>query len=142
MSKILSPVSINGKFVATKPRQEVNFARYQQLNLAFEPIALYQPDKQPGRFALCRKTHPNGKVEQDIFDFSLIETVLSQVSKIADRNKKHYWISQATLAPWAKNRRISSITRFNAVWVDIDIEHPPAGFDKNRLPYKTTDKDN
>ena len=128
--------------ILSKNSHRGNPSRYQQLNLAFEPLALYQPSKQPGRFALCRKTHPDGKVEQDIFDFSLIETVLSQVAKMPDRHKQHYWISQATLAPWAKNRRISSITRFNAVWVDIDIEHPPSDFDKNRLPYKTTDKYN
>lgn len=125
-----------------KTKNDCKTFQYKQLSLAFEPLALYQPEKQPGRFALCRKTHPAGKVEQDIFDFQHIETVLSQVAKMPDRHKKHYWISQATLAPWAKNRRISSITQFNAVWVDIDIEHPPADFDKSRLPYKSTDKYN
>ena len=101
------------------------------LPLAFEPELLYQPEKLtvPGRFALCSRTHgKDSKIHQDIFDVSQLEWAISQVEKMPERHRKHFWISQATLAPWAVNRRISSIMLLNAIWVDIDLAHPPKSF--------------
>lgn len=100
----------------------------QQLGLDFEPRQLYQPGKYGGRFALCSKIGV-GRVTQELFDVANLDWAVRQVERLPERHKRHFWISQATLAPWAANRRISSIVLLNAVWVDIDIAHPPKGFD-------------
>lgn len=108
----------------------------ENLNLALEPSQLYHSDKLiiPARFALCWKYNDLGKLKQELFDIQQLDTVVRQVEKMTDRHKKHFWISQATLAPGARNRRISSIVLLNAIWVDIDLAHPPKGFDSSTLP--------
>lgn len=107
-----------------------------QSSLTFEPRLLYKPHKMsvPGRFALCSKASGAKRVEQELFDLSRLDWVLSQVNRMPESHKSHFWISQATLAPWAVNRRISSIMLLNAVWVDIDMAHPPRSFDTTKLP--------
>lgn len=108
-------------------------SRLQQIPLNFEPRELYQPHKRAGRFALCSKPHGAKRVTQEIFDVSNLDWVVGQVENMPERHQQHFWISQATLTPWATNRRISSIMLLNAVWVDIDIAHPPKGFDQSTL---------
>ena len=98
----------------------------QQSELALEPQRLYHVDqlKAPARFALCSKKGDQ-PIHQDFFDVSRLDWALRQVENIKDRN---VWIGQATLKPYATNRRISSIYLLNAVWCDIDIKHPPNYF--------------
>lgn len=109
-----------------------------QIQLDLEPQRLYK--NSPGRFALCSKP-PGGVVQQEIFDVSRLDFVLKQVSQLPQRDKTHFWLSQSTLVPGARNRRISSIMLLNACWVDIDLAHPPASFDKTLLPAGDADKD-
>jgi hypothetical protein len=117
-----------------------NYSWYEdfkkQSSLIFEPQLIYKPERNGGRFAMCRKDHGSGRVHQEIFDISKLEWVVGQIEKMStrERHQNHFWISQATLAPWATNRRISSIVLLNAVWVDIDIAHPPTNFDLSTLP--------
>lgn len=98
---------------------------------------LYRPQDlmMPARFALCsRLGDSSGRLQQDLYDVSQLDWVMRQVSKMPARERRHFWISQATLMPGAVNRRISSIISLNALWVDIDINHPPAGFDLSLTP--------
>ncbi len=108
------------------------------LELLVEPTKLYQPDKlrKPGRFALCTKegNKDDAKIHQSLYDVSQLEVVLRQISRMPDRDRHHIWISQNTLMPYARNRRISSVMLLNAVWVDIDLAHPPEGFPADELP--------
>ena len=85
------------------------------------------------KFALCSKTG-DGRIDQQIFPIHKLDWAVQQVAKVPERHKTNFWISQATLAPWATNRRISSIMLLNAVWVDIDLAHPPKAFDVANLP--------
>jgi hypothetical protein len=114
------------------------------LNLAIEPRRLYKPESrqdQPGCFALCHITHDvgdgkKGKMHQDLFDISRLDWVLDQVRRMPKRDleQNHFYISQATLVPNARFRRISSIMLLNAIWIDIDLAHPPKYFDQALLP--------
>jgi hypothetical protein len=106
----------------------------EQARFGFEPHFLYQPEKLtvPGRFALCSQIH-GGKFKQELFDVSQLDWVLKQVMKLPDRHQKHFWISQSTLAPWAWNREIGSVMLLNAIWADIDLQHPPESF-KGKIP--------
>ncbi len=100
-----------------------------------EPQKLYQPGKLrvPGRFALCSKLGSKA-IQQELYDVSQLDMVMRQVARMPDRDRRHFWISQNTLAPYATNRRISSVMLLNAVWVDIDLAHPPKGFPADALP--------
>lgn len=106
----------------------------QVLNLLIEPQALHHADQaqRGARFALCSKSG-DGQVSQDLFEVSRLEWVMQQIHKMPERDQKHFWISQSTLAAGARNRRISSIIGLNAVWCDIDLAHAPATF-KGQLP--------
>jgi hypothetical protein len=99
---------------------------HEQTQFAFEPQRLYHVDrlKSPARFALCSKKG-EGPIQQILYDVSKLDWALRQVENIKDRN---VWIGQATLKPYAVNRRISSIYLLNAVWCDIDLKHPPKDF--------------
>ncbi len=105
------------------------------LELAVEPFKLYQPDKLrvPGRFALCSKLGTQ-KIQQELYDVSQLDSVMRRVASMPDRDQRHFWIGQSTLAPYATNRRISSVMLLNAVWVDIDLAHPPKAFPADALP--------
>lgn len=131
----------------TESYQEVSLraSSAQQIPLAFEPELLYQPDsllKRGGKFALCSKVHGSKgrRIKQELFDVLNLDLVVRQIEKMPERDRQHFWISQATLVPWAVNRRISSIMQLNAVWVDIDIAHPPKGFDASTIPTGTPEK--
>lgn len=116
----------------------ISHATPQQIELlTLEPSMLYRPQglTMPARFALCsRLGDSSGRMQQDLYEVSQLDWVMRQVSKMPARDRRHFWISQATLMPGAVNRRISSIILLNALWVDIDINHPPAGFDINLNP--------
>ncbi|MFZ4504714.1 MAG: hypothetical protein ACOYM1_12275, partial [Methylovulum sp.] len=104
-----------------------------QCELTFEPQRLFHSDRrQLGKFALCTKEHGSSLFHESFSDISRLDSVLRQIEDNPNKNE-HVWISQATLHPYAKNRRSSSISLLNAVWSDIDIKHPPKGFDKNSL---------
>lgn len=112
------------------------------LDLLGESRKIYQPEKLrvPGRFALCSKIG-NGKIEQELYDVSQLDSVMRRVASLPDRDQRHIWISQSTLVPYAVNRRISSVMLLNAVWVDIDLAHPPKSFPADELPPWHSDKD-
>ena len=112
------------------------------IDLTLEPFKLYQPDKLrvPGRFALCSKLGTE-KLQQQLYDVSQLDTVMREVASMPDRDQRHFWIGQSTLAPYAVNRRISSVMLLNAVWVDIDLAHPPKSFPADALPPWSDDKD-
>ena len=113
------------------------------LDLLVEPQKLYQPDKLrvPGRFALCWRQGEEGKIQQELYDVSQLDEVMRYVARLSDRDQRHIWISQNTLVPYATNRRISSVMLLNAVWVDIDLAHPPKNFPADELPPWAADKD-
>lgn len=110
-----------------------------QQGLAFEPHRLYHANSVMGeaQFALCSK-HGDGRINQQLFPIHRLDWAVQQVAKVPERQKTNFWISQATLAPWATNRRISSIMLLNAVWVDIDLAHPPKSFDQQNMPQQDT----
>ena len=103
--------------------------------LLFEAQKIYQPQKLrvPGRFALCWR---EGKepFQQELYDCSELDNVLHRVARMPDRDRRHFWLSQSTYAPSAVDRRISSVMLLNAVWVDIDLAHPPKKFPQDELP--------
>ena len=103
--------------------------------LSSEARKIYQPEKLriPGRFALCWR---EGKepFQQELYDCSELDNVLHRVARMPDRDRRHFWLSQSTYAPYAVDRRISSVMLLNAVWVDIDLAHPPKKFPQDELP--------
>lgn len=111
----------------------------QQQALDFEPRRLYHSDSVIGeaKFALCSK-QAGGRISQQLFSLNKLDWAVRQVAKVPERHRTNFWISQATLAPWATNRRISSIMLLNAVWVDIDLAHPPKSFDQQNMPEQDT----
>lgn len=113
------------------------------LELTVEPKKLYKPEllTVPGRFALCSKLGSADRVQQELYDVSQLDFVMRQVAQMPERDKHHFWISQSTLMPYARNRRISSVMLLNAVWVDIDIAHPPKDFPADALPSWHYDKE-
>lgn len=121
-----------------------NFDTPEQLalDLLLESKKLYQPEKLriPGRFALCSKLGGE-KLQQELYDVSQLDEVMRYVARLPYRDQRHFWISQNTLAPYAVNRRISSVMLLNAVWVDIDLAHPPKGFPADALPPWDCDRD-
>ena len=110
-----------------------------QSSLGLEPRRLYHTDSVIGeaKFALCSK-QAGGRISQQLFPIHRLDWAVKQVAKAPERQKTNFWISQATLAPWATNRRISSIMLLNAVWVDIDLAHPPKSFDQQNMPQQDT----
>lgn len=100
--------------------------------------ALRDTNNKPGRFALCWqkwKSGNAGEFNQRIFDLHDLPAVMQmQVVDFPDRDHHSFWISQATLGPWARDRRVSSIVSLNSLFADIDIEHAPDGFDRSKLP--------
>lgn len=110
--------------------------------LSAEARKIYQPEKLrvPGRFALCWR---EGKepFQQELYDVEQLDNVLHRVACLPDRDKRHFWLSQSTYTPYAVDRRISSIMLLNAVWVDIDILHPPKDFPADELPPLDCERD-
>lgn len=109
---------------------------------SIEAQKIYQPEKLrvPGRFALCWRegTEP---FQQELYDVSQLDNVMHRVAGMPERDRRHFWLSQSTYAPYAVDRRISSIMLLNAVWVDIDILHPPNDFPADELPPLDCERD-
>ena len=131
--------------VYTKPQGLVDIVRADPpaqkdlfQDLCSEPGRLYRAThleqiQLPARFALCSKIGTE-RLHQDLFEVSRLDWVMHQIQAMPERHQKHFWISQATLLPGAQTRRINSIVLLNAIWVDVDLAHPPKGFDASKLP--------
>lgn len=102
-----------------------------QFDLAMEPRRLLHADalKVPASFALCRASGPDANAfTQEFFRMDQLDTVLCNLSNHPEFSDRHAWISQNTLKPAARNRCVGSVILLNAVWVDIDLRHPPKEF--------------
>lgn len=102
-----------------------------QFDLAMEPRRLLHAEalRVPTSFALC---HANGtgtkNFGQQFFPMDQLETVLGELPSLPNFSSMHTWITQNTLRANTRNRRVSSVILLNAIWVDIDLTHPPKAF--------------
>lgn len=104
---------------------------HMQFDLVLEPRRLLHAEtlKVPASFALCRASGPGaGDFTQKFFQMDQLDTLLRELPGDPDFSNTHTWISQNTLRPHARNRRVGSVILLNAVWVDIDLRHPPQAF--------------
>ena len=104
-----------------------------QFDLVTEPRRLLHAEalRVPTSFALCTASGTGAKNKnftQRFVEMDQLDVALNELPELPGFGNTHAWISQNTLRGGARNRRISSVVLLNAIWVDLDVRHPPPEF--------------
>jgi len=108
------------------------------INIACEPLQLHarvSGQDASGRAAICVMP-PTGRKHwcQQLVDVDELDAKLARL-QVEQRPDSGYYVSQNTLRPDARGRRVNDVWRLNAFWLDVDLLHPPATFDLGQLPF-------
>ncbi len=102
-------------------------------DVTHEPLLLHRPGlhNEPGRVVLGIEPL-GGRFRTKLVD---VDQLGAHLAELEPSPNCSYYLSQHTMRPGAKTRRATDVAWLNALWLDIDLLHPPASYERAQLPF-------